>query len=148
VKILPTLDENNSSSYNDLYYFSFSVLLIHLPLFIFLAGLLKIDTIIHLNRNCMSMKLIFSCLAAGAAIGMLMAPENGTTTRQKISNTIEDLKDRLYKVRAKGADELEELKEIFSREITGLKDDTRTRILEILQATKQAGTRVKEQMAV
>ena len=96
----------------------------------------------------MSIKLIFSCIAAGAAIGMLMAPERGTDARKKISNTMNDIKDRLYSVKSKSAEELEELKEIFKHEIAGLKEDSRKRILDILHATKLAGNNIKEQMAL
>lgn len=93
----------------------------------------------------MSMKLIFTCVAAGAAIGMLMAPQSGTSMRNMISEKFDDLKERLYKVKASSAD-LEELKNVFKHEIAGLKEDTRKRVLEILQATKLTGSHIKEQL--
>jgi gas vesicle protein len=93
----------------------------------------------------MSMKLILACVAAGAAVGMLMAPESGTSIRNMISEKFDDLKERLYKVRNSGSD-IEELKEVFKHEIAGLKEDTRKRVLEILQATRLTGNHIKEQL--
>lgn len=93
----------------------------------------------------MSIKLIFACVAAGAAVGMLMAPESGNSIRNMISEKFDDLKERLYKVKNSKSD-IEELKEVFKHEIAGLKEDTRKRVLELLQATKQTGSHVKEQL--
>ena len=96
----------------------------------------------------MNLKFIFSCIAAGAAIGMLMAPERGIDTRKKISDSVNDLRARLNRVKSKSAEELEELKEVFQHEIGGLKEDSRRRILEILNATKLAGNKIKEQISL
>nr|WP_294906147.1 YtxH domain-containing protein [uncultured Lacibacter sp.] len=93
----------------------------------------------------MGMKLIFACVAAGAAVGMLMAPERGSSMRNMISEKFNDLKERLYKVKGSSS-EIEELKEVFKHEIAGLKEDTRKRVLEILQATKLTGNHIKEQL--
>ncbi|MEJ8843096.1 YtxH domain-containing protein [Lacibacter sp. H375] len=93
----------------------------------------------------MSIKLIFACVAAGAAVGMLMAPQSGNSTRNMISDKYDDLKERLYKLKNSGTD-LQELKEVFKHEIAGLRDDTRKRVLEILQATRLTGNHIKEQL--
>ncbi len=93
----------------------------------------------------MSMKIIFACVAAGAAVGMLLAPESGTSMRNMITEKFADLKERLYKVKGSSAD-LEELKNVFKHEIAGLKEDTRKRVLEILQATRQTGNNIKEHL--
>lgn len=94
----------------------------------------------------MSIKLIFACVAAGAAVGMLMAPQSGNSTRTMISDKYDDLKDRLYKVKNSSSSDLQELKEVFKHEIAGLRDDTRKRVLEILQATRLTGNHIKEQL--
>ena len=93
----------------------------------------------------MSMKLIFACVAAGAAVGMLMAPESGSSIRTMITDKYNDLRERLYKVKSSSSD-LAELKEVFKHEIAGLKEDTRKRVLEILQATRTTGNHIKEQL--
>jgi gas vesicle protein len=93
----------------------------------------------------MSIKLIFACVAAGAAVGMLMAPQSGNSTRNMISDKYDDLKERLYKLKNSGTD-LQELKEVFKHEIAGLRDDTRKRVLEILQATRLTSNHIKEQL--
>ena len=93
----------------------------------------------------MSMKIIFACVAAGAAIGMLMAPESGSSIRNMITDKYNDLRERLYKVKSTSSD-VEELKEVFKHEIAGLKEDTRKRVLEILQATRLTGNHIKEQL--
>lgn len=94
------------------------------------------------------MKLIFSCLAAGTAIGMLLAPGSGESTRMRISDKVGDLKDKWKNLKSISAEELDELKEIFQQEITGLKNNTRQRVLEMIEAVKKGGSRLKEQAAV
>jgi gas vesicle protein len=94
----------------------------------------------------MGVKSIVAAVAAGAAAGVLLAPEKGTAIRQKIGDKLKDVKERWYKVKS-STSELEELKEVFSHEIEGLKDDTRKRVLEILEAAKTTGTRLKEQIS-
>jgi gas vesicle protein len=94
----------------------------------------------------MGLKTIVAAAAAGAAAGVLLAPESGSALRQKLSDKLNDVKERWYRVKS-SASELEELKEIFRNEIAGLKDDTRKRVLEILEAAKATGSRMKEQLA-
>lgn len=91
------------------------------------------------------MKLILSCLAAGAAIGMLLAPESGEKTRKKISSKVGDLKDKWINLKSMSAEELEEMKEVFQQEISGLKENTRQRVLEMIDALKRGSNRLKEQ---
>lgn len=91
------------------------------------------------------MKLIVSCIAAGAAIGMILAQESGGVTRKKINDKLGDLKDKWKNVKSISAEELDELKEIFKQEISGLKENTKQRVLEILEATKLAGNRIREE---
>ncbi len=91
------------------------------------------------------MKLIISCLAAGAAMGMLLAPDSGEKTRQKINDKLSDLKDKWKHMKSITVEELDELKEVFQQEISGLKNNTRERVLEIIDAMKQSGHKLKEQ---
>ena len=86
-----------------------------------------------------------SGLVAGVAIGILVAPASGEETRQKISDTADNLKRKLRQLRGVTADELDELKEIFERETEGLRDDVRSRVLELIKAAKEKGNHIKEQ---
>ncbi len=86
-----------------------------------------------------------SGLVAGVAIGVLMAPAEGSETRQKIADTAESFKKRLRKLRGITTDELDELTDIFEKETDGLKDDVRRRVLELIQAAKVKGNNIKEQ---
>lgn len=96
----------------------------------------------------MNLKLIISCVAAGAAMGMLLAPDSGEKTRQKINDKLSDLKDKWKHMKSITVEELDELKEIFQQEISGLKNNTRERVLEIIDAMKQSGNKLKEQALV
>jgi hypothetical protein len=40
------------------------------------------------------MKKLLFVLLAGVAVGMLLAPEKGTETRKKLSDSLEDFKDK------------------------------------------------------
>lgn len=84
-------------------------------------------------------------LVAGVAIGVLVAPAEGSETRQKISDTADAFKKKLRKLRGITTDELDELTDIFEKETDGLKEDVRRRVLELIQSAKVKGNNIKEQ---
>src|SRR5579871_5783463 len=86
-----------------------------------------------------------SGLVAGVAIGVLVAPAEGKETRQRITDTAESLKRKLRQLRGVTMDELDELKDIFERETEGLRDDVRSRVLELLKSAKEKGNHIKEE---
>jgi gas vesicle protein len=86
-----------------------------------------------------------SGLVAGVAIGILVAPAEGKETRQRISDTAENLKRKLRQLRGATMDELDELRDIFERETEGLRDDVRSRVLTLIRAAKERGNHIKEQ---
>lgn len=71
-------------------------------------------------------------VAAGLIIGILTAPESGEETRKRIKKTAHHLQGRVKRILGKGADGLTELRYIVENEVTGLKDDVKQRILNIL----------------
>jgi gas vesicle protein len=93
----------------------------------------------------MGVKSIVAAAAAGAVAGVLLAPEKGAAIRQKIGDKLKNVKEQWYKVKSSTL-EMEELKEVFRHEIAGLTDDTRKRVLEILEAAKETGNRMKQQI--
>jgi len=84
-------------------------------------------------------------LVAGVAIGVLTAPAEGKETRQRIVDTADNLKRKLRQLRGLTVDELDELKVIFEKETDGLREDVRTRVLELIKAAKVKGNHIKEQ---
>jgi len=93
-------------------------------------------------------KVIISALSglvAGVAIGILVAPAEGSETRQRIADTADSLKRKLRKLRGVTSDELDELSDIFQRETDGLREDVRTRVLNLIKAAKEKGNHIKEE---
>jgi gas vesicle protein len=86
-----------------------------------------------------------SGLVAGVAIGILVAPAEGSETRQRIADTADSLKRKLRKLRGITSDELDELKDIFEKETEGLRDDVRARVLNLIRAAKEKGNHIKEE---
>lgn len=82
---------------------------------------------------------------AGVAIGLLTAPASGSETRQRIADSAGSLKKKWNKFIGASADELDELKEVFEKDITGLKSDVRERVLHLIKAAKASGNNIKEQ---
>jgi gas vesicle protein len=94
-------------------------------------------------------KILISALSgivAGVAIGLLVAPAKGSETRQKISDSAANLKDKLGRLRGATSEELRELTDIFEHEVEGLKDDVRQRVLQLIKSSKAAGNHLKEQV--
>ncbi len=86
-----------------------------------------------------------SGLVAGVAIGVLVAPAEGSETRQKIADTADAFKKKLRKLRGITSDELDELTDIFEKEAEGMKEDVRHRVLDLIKAAKTKGNNIKEQ---
>ncbi|PUZ20979.1 Gas vesicle protein [Chitinophaga costaii] len=74
----------------------------------------------------------FIGLAAGFAAGLLLAPEAGEDTREKIKDTARTWQRKAKNVLGNTADDLSHLKDVFSKQIAGLQDDVRERVLNIL----------------
>ena len=93
-------------------------------------------------------KVLIGALAgivAGVAIGVLVAPAEGSETRQRIADSADAFKKKLRKLRGITSDELDELTDIFEKETQGLKDDVRARVLELIKAAKVKGNHIKEE---
>lgn len=86
-----------------------------------------------------------SGLVAGVAIGVLVAPAEGKETRQRIVDTADSLKKKLQRLRGITVDELDELTDIFEKEADGLRDDVRSRVLELIKAAKVKGNHIKNE---
>lgn len=81
---------------------------------------------------------------AGVAIGLLAAPASGAETRQKIADTAGSWKRKFNKFIGATSDELDELREVFEGEVTGLKEDVRERVLQLIKAAKASGNNIRE----
>src|SRR5450432_2908510 len=91
-----------------------------------LGGTINFQTIKSIIMSAQKVLVgALSGLVAGVAIGVLMAPAEGSETRQKIADTAESFKKKLRKLRGITSDELDELTDIFEKETDGLKDDVR-----------------------
>ncbi|MBI1782228.1 MAG: YtxH domain-containing protein [Sphingobacteriales bacterium] len=93
------------------------------------------------------MKTLGTTLTAGLVIGILMAPEKGSKTREKMKAKADDFLNRLQNIKNITGEELEELKEVFKNEIAGLKDETRKKVHDILQSAKAAPNRLEHRLA-
>ncbi|MGC4036612.1 MAG: YtxH domain-containing protein [Chitinophagaceae bacterium] len=65
---------------------------------------------------------ILGAMAAGVAIGLLVAPEKGSDTRKRLKRTAEDWKDHLNGAWAKGKEFIDDVEE-NSRKIKSAVED-------------------------
>ncbi|PZP47346.1 MAG: hypothetical protein DI598_11100 [Pseudopedobacter saltans] len=79
-----------------------------------------------------------SGIVAGAVVGLLLAPQSGKETRQKIADSAEDWKKKLKKFKNKSLSELDQLQDVFGKQVEGLSDDVREKVLTLIQESKES----------
>ena len=77
-------------------------------------------------------------LLLGVGIGLLLAPEKGEDTREAIAETADQWKTKWNKLVGKAGAKIDDLKGLLGKEIDGLSEDVRNRILTILD--EEGGT--------
>jgi gas vesicle protein len=81
----------------------------------------------------MSAQKMMVAALTGVVIGILIAPAKGSETRRKISDSAENLRSRLSRIKSASREELDELREIFEHEVAGLREDARQKILKLIR---------------
>lgn len=71
-----------------------------------------------MNDNAKVVAALLAGLAAGAALGILFAPEKGTETREKLNDSLKDLGDAL---KERTAEQLEHLNDFKEKVVAALK---------------------------
>ena len=69
---------------------------------------------------------------AGLAVGLLIAPEKGSDLRDDIADNANKWKDKLNRLVGKADARVDDLRELLEKNIDGLTEDVRHRILTIL----------------
>ena len=85
---------------------------------------------------------VLTAVAAGVAIGLLLAPAKGEETRQKISDTASNLKKKFRRIRSSA---ITDLKDVFENEIDGLQEDVREKILKLIKSGRTSYNNIKDQ---
>lgn len=75
-----------------------------------------------MNDNSKVLIGLLAGLAAGAALGLLFAPDKGTETRDKLSQSLKDLSDT---IKDKAADEINNLSGLKDKVVSSVKSKLR-----------------------
>ena len=93
----------------------------------------------------MSLKTLFRATLSGIIIGILIAPAKGTETRKKLSDTVDNMKDKFKKLRGTTHEELDELQRVFEHEVTGLGEDVRAKVLHLIEVSKKSYNNIRSE---
>ncbi|MCD6063041.1 MAG: YtxH protein [Flavipsychrobacter sp.] len=84
----------------------------------------------------------------GLVAGLLLAPEKGSELRSDISDTAENLKNRLNSILGRaGGPDLDDLRSFLDKNISGLSDDVKHRILTIIDEASDMAYSAKPHMS-
>jgi gas vesicle protein len=87
-----------------------------------------------MNDNTKVVVALLAGLAAGAALGILFAPEKGTETRDKLNDALKNLGDT---IKDRAAEEIDNLSEFKDKVVNNIKSKIKTAEKEYAGATAQ-----------
>ncbi len=90
-----------------------------------------------MNDNSKILAALLAGLAAGAAIGILFAPEKGSETRDKLNDSLKNLGDS---IKDRAADEIGNLTDFKDKVVDSIKTKLRGAEEEYISATTAAST--------
>ena len=93
----------------------------------------------------MSLQRLFTATLSGIVIGILIAPAKGTDTRKKLSDSVDNLKDKFRRMRGTTNEELVELHQVFEHEISGLREDVREKVLKLIEVSKKGYNNIRSE---
>jgi gas vesicle protein len=93
----------------------------------------------------MSLQRLFTATLSGIVIGILIAPAKGTETRKKLSDSANNLKDKIRRIRGTTNEELDELHEVFEHEVAGLREDVREKVLRLIDVSKKGYNHIRSE---
>ncbi len=93
----------------------------------------------------MSLQRLFTATLSGIVIGILIAPAKGSDTRRKLTDTVDNIKDKIRRIRGTTNEELEELHQVFEHEVSGLREDIREKVLRLIEVSKKGYNHVKSE---
>ncbi len=73
----------------------------------------------------------------GLVAGLLLAPDKGENTRENLANSAERIRERVNSLLGRTSSHLDDLRAYLDRDISGLSDDVRNRILTILDEAEE-----------
>ena len=79
-----------------------------------------------MNNNTKMIIGVFAAVAAGVALGMLLAPDKGEETRKKIRNGFGELSDKLNDLVTEGQEMLAAKTDQLRNNINAVKEDVKT----------------------
>lgn len=71
-------------------------------------------------------------LLMGVGLGILLAPEKGSDTRESLADTASNLKDKFNRMVGRAGAHVDDLKGMLENEVEGLSEGVRSRIRTIL----------------
>jgi gas vesicle protein len=93
----------------------------------------------------MSLQRLFTATLSGIVIGILIAPAKGSETRKKLSDSADNIKDKIRRIRGTTNEELDEMHEVFEHEVAGLREDIREKVLRLIDLSKKSYNNIKSE---